>query len=153
MAAGSAFKDQYLGDVMPSKNTTWNELTSDAALSRLAFSGMWCQHTRRGTTCQARCVQAVYYRTTQNVNTRSTPAKQQQPSSASTPRRTSLDSTGALVRMLCLHRGPPPSRALVVVVVVQCAVHCRSGSRALRRSLAAQEHARDVAGRHRADTQ
>jgi hypothetical protein len=47
MAAGSAFKERYLGDVMPAKNSKWTELTSDAALSRLAFSGMWCQHTRR----------------------------------------------------------------------------------------------------------
>jgi len=41
-----AFSKKYLGDVMPPVNVKYDELCSDEAMSRLAFSGVCCGYTR-----------------------------------------------------------------------------------------------------------
>jgi len=46
VAAAITFRETYLGDVMPAVNVRYEELCSDDAMSRMAFSGLCCGYTR-----------------------------------------------------------------------------------------------------------
>merc|ERR1719206_1334251 len=47
LEAAMEFKDKYLGAVFPDVNVRYEELCSDDAMSRLAFSGLCCHYTQQ----------------------------------------------------------------------------------------------------------